>query len=222
MRRFYSSIAMVGIGFALLFIGLRLVGHFTRPALLDRFAPEACSPHPCWNGLEPGKTSMKQARESLVRVSETGDDYRFVLCEPHDKACWDVAIEGISPKADSALSEVKLIPPTGKLTLGDLVLLYGAPTSAMICWQTAPSSDDVAANLPRPLMVGYVIFKGHVRVNVYNPLYPVDARFDPAMVVDQITYKTLPDLTIPGWRGFVAVDQLGCGRGGKVTVTQKP
>jgi hypothetical protein len=226
MKRVVIGFGGICTAFILVFTGMRVLGHFTRPALLDRFAPEACTPHPCWNGLAPGRTSVQQAREVLIAASPANaaptSNYHYVVCEPNDKACWDVAIAGISARAADPLAEVKLIPPAGKLTLGDLVLLYGAPTSATICWQTAPSSTDVTKGVPRPLMIGYVIFKGHVRVNVYNPRDLRAARFDPAMMVDQITYKTQPDLTIPAWQGFMPVDKLGCGRGGNVVVSQKP
>jgi hypothetical protein len=66
--------------------------------------------------------------------------------------------------------------------------------------------------VPRPLVVGYVTFKGHVKANVYHAAAPTAQRFAPHMVVDRLYYRTGANLNTPPWMGFSHSRRLGCGR----------
>jgi hypothetical protein len=184
----------------------------SRESALTIFTPLHCTPSPCWHGLHPGATSLAQARSQLdAAAKRTGYD-SYAVCRPNDPACWQVTFFSASNQPTDALSRINVQVPRQAVLFGDLVLLYGPPTSAMLCWIVTPTNGDVHASVQRPVMVGYVMFKGGVRVNLYHPNSPRSRRFDPHMVVDQIYYQPGMMLNTPEWRGFTWVPKLGCGR----------
>jgi hypothetical protein len=150
---------------------------------------------------------------ALDSVGEVVGFDSYHLCHPQESDCWYVSVYGASGARDTAtLSEIRLLVPHGAMRLGDLVLHYGPPTSAMLCWLTTPSNGDVDMRVSRPLIVGYITFSGAVRANVYHPASPRRQRFSPDMLVDRVYFRTGSALNIPVWHGFRTQTTLGCGR----------
>ena len=219
MRRFYLIPFSLFVGMVLVLTGLSVVGAVMQPPALAVFVPQHCTPHPCWYGLQPGKTSIQQARAILdTSAAVVGNDI-FDLCPDGGDTCWNVTVTASSKAPDSPLDKIDLNASHQKLRLGDLMTIYGSPTSGVLCYIITPTNGGVSDSVPRPVMVGNLIFKGHVQVFVYNPVDPLAQRFDPNMIADQINFKSLPDLSVPSWHGFKSEVNLGCGRGSS---TPKP
>ncbi|MBX3081682.1 MAG: hypothetical protein KF716_08600 [Anaerolineae bacterium] len=212
MRRFLTYTLGLFITTVLILTSLNVVGALMQPPALSIFVPQHCSPHPCWYGLQPGKTSIQQARTILDSSAEPVGNDIFQLCPDGNGACWKVTVTASGRDPDSALDNIDLNASKQQLRLGDLIALYGSPISGTLCYIITPTNGGITEDVPRPLMVGNISFKGHVQVFVYNPNDPKAQRFDPNMIVNQINFKSLPDQTAPRWRGFESVSKLYCGR----------
>lgn len=213
MRRFVVIGSSLLVLFVALLLGVRVAGAFTPQYGLADFTPDGCVPHPCWLGLQPGQTPLQTAATTLNGVGKAIGFDAYELCRPTEAGCWYANIYGASGARDTdTLREIRLVAPTGAVRLGDLLLRYGPPTSAMLCWLTTPSNGDVNLRISRPLVVGYVTFSGHVRVNVYHAVSPKRRRFNPHMLVDRLYFRVGPALSVPRWQGFRTHSTLGCGR----------
>lgn len=206
MRRLLRFTSLLVILCALLLTGVRIVGGMNKPPVL--LESTACTTQLCWNGIEPGITLIQEAKTLVLshfQVIENG--YKFCT-EPGQ--CWILSMRSWSAEYDASVGVLQLQPPPGKLTLGDLMLRYGAPISANLCWIAGPTSGNVPTNIPRPSMIAYIAFSGNIRVAAYNPYEPSLRRFDPYMNVVWVNFQPGYTASVPPWRGFALPHNMGC------------
>lgn len=184
-----------------------------RPPALGAFEREQCLPSPCWRGVRPGRTTIRQAEaifnEQFFRVS--GNTDRQVCWS--GEVCWYYVVRPwVSSAPDVSVGEIVVRPAPGDLKLGDAVRLFGSPLTAQLCWIPGSTSGDVDPGVPRPLLVAYLTFKGGIKVVAFNPNDPMLPRYVPEMIVHKIYYQAGYDIFRPPWPGFVSRVRLGCGR----------
>jgi hypothetical protein len=209
MTRLLIGTAVVIAALALIIAAIRLIGGWAvlpAAAILD---PRAC-PQPCWHGIQPGKTTFRQAlaifKANPDRIA-LPDDYltrlsiHFTLdthwCGQVDR--WDEAVSNL----DTPLQFIVLKPPANTMRLGDAVILFGEPLASVLCPTGMANLSGKVSRLYR----GRVFFQGNIEVSFFSD----ESRFDPQMPVEMITYyypagEPPYRFDTPPWRGFARVD----------------
>src|SRR5437870_2552846 len=94
-------VVIVVIIFVVTLVGVRLVGALSQPNALDVIRAAQCTPMPCWQGIQPGKTTMDEAKAILTAntaftvldVSRPGDLCWYSADGPFWRNCahpgWD-------------------------------------------------------------------------------------------------------------------------------------
>jgi hypothetical protein len=177
-------------------------------AILD---VESC-PQPCWNGIQPGKTSLIDAKVSLARrpnVTFPPPPTRstpFLEFSVQPEPLWlGRAYRWSSTPLTGPLNYVELKPPPGVLLLGEAIQLFGEPVAATLCLDF----DRINPTLQPPFMDAHLHFRNNIEVKAYHPLALRAQRYDPQMVVWLVRYN-YPGLEppyrfdTPRWGGFGA------------------
>jgi|SRR5450432_2613397 len=180
---------------------------------VQNFLAEQCDPRPCWRDIEPGKTDLAQAQTLLKTVPGNSDNYQ--LCwGSAASSCWhmDLVSSGVEEPQDP-VDKMIFQPAPGSFHLVDAVVKFGDPISAMLCYITTPSNGDIGPEIPRPLMIGYISFKGGIKAVVYNPSDLTARRMDMNMSVYRLYIQNGYDINVPAWHGFTYQPKLGCNMG---------
>lgn len=85
MRRLLIAITLI-VGVIGLFVSTaRAIGRTYPPSLLETvWQTYRCAPQPCWHDLQPGVTTLKQAKvildqdQKVIKVTESGSDFGAV------------------------------------------------------------------------------------------------------------------------------------------------
>src|SRR4051812_24334043 len=211
----FASTAIIVSVFMLIF-GARVWGSAVEPApsLIEKFSAEQCDPKPCWHGIQPGKTTLTQAEALLSTLpGSSKDNFRFCW-DDTAAGCWQLNVTTWSVlDPHSPVGMLTFQPPADSFHLVDAVKLYGDPINSMLCWITAPTNGDIGPEIPRPLMIAYVAFKGGVKVVAYNPHDLASRRMDMEMSIYRMYLQPSYDIYTPRWNGFSQQKRLGCNMG---------
>ncbi|MEP7285357.1 MAG: hypothetical protein ABI947_06285 [Chloroflexota bacterium] len=181
---------------------------------VQKFLAEQCDPHPCWRDIRPGTTSLAQAEQILHTLPVAQPDTYRVCWEKDPASCWNLTITTSTFQApDDPIGRMTFQPPLGTFRLGDAVSKFGDPISSIMCYINTPTNGDIGPEIQRPLMIGYVSFKGGVKVVAYNPDDPLSRRMDLNMSVYWLYLQPSYDIYAPPWYGFAVQKKLGCNGG---------
>jgi hypothetical protein len=212
MMRLLNYLSITVLILAMLVLGSRVIGT-QRPSAVEQFASQKCSPRPCWRDIHPGETSMDQARTILKADAISGIPDQYQVCY-ESNGCWSLILHSFSADPQSPVGELAFQPSPGAFLLGDAINLYGDPISSQLCYLAAPTNGDLGPEIQRPLMVGYLTFRGNIHAVVYAPKDTLQQRFDPAMDIYRLYYRAGNyDIFSPPWRGFSRPKKLGCNMG---------
>lgn len=205
--RLLGFLSVVIIALSALLVGARALGTQGTTAIAE-FATETCSPQPCWHSIRPGVTSLADTRNILQAdaISGTTDEYKHCY---QLQGCWSISITSYSADPADPIGQMAFVPAPGSFLLGDAVRVYGDPLTSQVCLILSPSAGDVGPEVPRPLMVSYITFRGNIKAIAYNSKALTDQRFDPAMDIYRMYYQIGSDIYTPRWRGFLH-PALGC------------
>jgi hypothetical protein len=165
--------------------------------------PGDCA-QPCWQGIQPGKTTLKQAQAILTAadMAVTQSNYidatgrtTYQLCwqraqKPYWKGCVSTSN---NPYPDGVVQDIDFLYP--EITLGEAVQVFGDPLGTRLYWRT-------------DTMDGIVYFRGNVQADIgliYVAMTDRLRAFDPHMQIVRLSYIR-PDQA-PGckpypWHGF--------------------
>lgn len=182
--------------------------------LMSKFSAEQCDPKPCWHGIQPGKTALAQA-EALLKTMPGSSPDNFQFCwDGTANGCWHLNMMTWNAQDPQApIGMMTFQPPPDSFHLVDAVKLFGDPINSMLCWITTPSSGDMGPEIPRPLMIAYVAFKGGIKVVAYNPHDLASRRMDMSMSIYRMYLQPSYDIYTPRWNGFSQQKRLGCNMG---------
>lgn len=205
--RLLGYLSVVIIALSVLLAGSLVVG-LQGKSSVEQFASEQCNPEPCWRGIRPGVTSLADTRTILQpdAVSGTTDEYKHCY---QREGCWSISISSYSADPADPVGQLAFVPAPGSFLLGDAVRVYGDPLTSQVCLLLSPSAGDVGPEVPRPMMVAYLTFRGNIKAIAYAPKALMEQRFDPAMNIYRMYYQVGYDIYTPRWRGFLH-PQLGC------------
>jgi hypothetical protein len=126
--------------------------------------------------------------------------------------CWSLSVTSYSANSQDPVGQLAFQPSPGAFVLGDAIRMYGSPISSQLCYLSTPTNGDLGPEIQRPVMVGYLTFRGNIKVITYAPKAPLQQRFDPAMNIYHLYYQVGYDIFSPRWRGF-SQQKLGCAMG---------
>jgi hypothetical protein len=216
MRHLLFVTITLTVTVVLLIFGVRVWGSTidTSPPAIAKFSAEQCDPDPCWHGIQPGKTGLAQA-EAILEAMPGSTAEKFQFCwDGTNTGCWRLDTTSWSAQNPQApLGMMTFQPPPDAFHLVDAVKLFGDPISSMMCWITTPTNGDIGTEIPRPLMVSYISFKGGIKVVAYNPHDPASRRMDMAMSIYRMYLQPGYDIYTPRWKGFSEQQRLGCNMG---------
>jgi hypothetical protein len=214
VTRLLVGTAVAVAALALIMVAIRLVGGWSAPSAAVAILDLGTCPQPCWFGIQPGKTTFRQAlaifeanHAQIVLPSSYiyANTIRFTL-----DTGWSGWIKtstdegGTLLNLDMSIQYLVLQPPANSLRLGDAVTLFGEPLVSTLCPSTRinPSSGKFY-----PLYEGSLFFQGNIGVATISD----ESRFDPQMPVEKIAYIYPADeppyrFDTPPWRGFARVD----------------
>jgi hypothetical protein len=215
MKRLIIMTGTIALVLMLLTIGARIVGSQSVTSPLARFQADQCSPQPCWHGIRPGQTTLKDAQAIMRNDPNINfDPMTEQWCwRGGDGGCWDVTLRSWSSYSDKLLNVIAVHPSENTLSLGDTVTLFGEPLTSNLCWIAGIRDGDIPDTIARPLAAAYLTFKGNLKVVAYNPQHPAVRQLDPNMIVLTIYYQAGYDIYTPRWQGFTSPARWGCNRG---------
>lgn len=220
MNRLAKAILIVVGGliltFTLLFGAARIITIDTGVSdqvMLAQFDALRCEPLPCFNNMQPGSVIGEDRRAMNGRVTFAVEQNR--ICPPgspdSDSACWHYLVMPFGRNGIATITEIRVQPSFGGMRLGDLILRYGRPLRAYLCYINTYFSGDLDSEVMRPVMVGYFAFEGGVTAVAYAPDHPLRRRITTDMLIDHISFTRRPDVPMI-WSGFTYQHRLGCGR----------
>lgn len=166
----------------------------------------------CWNHICPGRTSFDEA-DALIRAQPDRVSHIDFHKYPGSSTslCWsDVQLLGATVCAEQSEPDVDIIDNVqiGPLwddfpvSLGDVISLFGAPSSTNLCVRRWPDLQNSQA-----VSVEITYSAGHVTVDAYNS-HLLAWKIDPAQTVHyiEISHSHAPLLyggVTWDWRGFI-------------------
>jgi hypothetical protein len=186
-----------------LLLGARIVGGTVKPPAAALLDSGVCT-QPCWNGIQPGLTTLQQARDILMadhQIQVEALDAHHLCWQSRANQAWrGCADEGWITGGQVRYLELTFGP--GALRLGDAILLFGQPVNPALCW----TGDRLAA---------YILFRQNVVIKASAPItgtWPFDQKMD----VDAVQYYSPEALSYDpdswDWKGFKThIVQRWCG-----------
>ncbi len=181
MSRLVVLACALTVVLALPVVGVRLIGTVPdAPIGVSLLNSGACL-EPCWHGIRPGETSLREVADILRSDYVTRGDFTYELCW----ALWaDMPGQGCvrksNPEPGGPIDQIELDLPDDALPLGYVIAKFGEPLSARLC----VSPNKVGTSL----VTAYLYFRGNVEVMAHDPLYPDRLRLDANMSVTQVRY----------------------------------
>jgi hypothetical protein len=219
MYRLLTAIAMTTATLMLLQVAVRWIGTLSSPPIALAMLDTGPCAQPCWQGIQPGKTTLDKVAELLREQSASTKHsiqslYSNELCwdtpsVPSWRGCvrrqWEV-------NPGTPIKSIELEPPPDTLRLGDAINVLGEPVASRLCQVSRGRLPAV----PGDGIIAHVYFRGNVFVTAYSPGQPNEARLTPDMLVRWLFYyaaaEPLYDDGVPRWRGFNApLDARFCG-----------
>ncbi len=213
MIRPLAYTAALALTLITLLVTTRVVGGTIRPPAIAMFQAQQCGPEPCWHGIQPGVTTIEQAKAILsadrALVADLGfyfDNCWYFVPFPSWKICLG-PLHGFSSDVITYVY-VRFESAPEAPRLGDMLPLFGEPVASKLCWYRF----GVGVNNSRSFVGADVYFENGVYTGAYDPQQPNSTRPDPNMALFLVTYAhrdRRPDL--PFWRGFIQEsDEQGC------------
>jgi hypothetical protein len=190
--------------FALLGFGARGIGATNTLPLATILDAGNCS-QPCWHGIQPGRTTLAEARALLrndpVWGNATYDSNGRLTWEMADTPGWRGSATGSRYAETRTIQSIDLIPPRGAVRLGDIVTLMDSPRRLRFCDRS--SSDHI-----------HLFFEDNMEVIAVRPEGgPID-QIAPDLVIRSIRYYSSDASGIYNafdWQGFVSKTVMeGC------------
>jgi hypothetical protein len=207
MRRLSLRIAVILATFSALLLAVRLVASGSPSLAVNMLQAQQCDPKPCWQGVRPGVMTQPQAANVLKAQGALPD--KFTPGDSH--YCWSsmtipfwrscARLQGSRP--DSIIEWINVEFLANPPSLGDAVLMFGAPIKLSLCDITNSRRSD----LPRRFQAGFVEFQNNIVALVYVPDTQSERRLDPNMAIFRMEYRPSEE-QFPQrspWRGFVFV-----------------
>jgi hypothetical protein len=203
------SVIVVAV-FAGLLTAVRMVGAINQPTAFDVIRAGRCTPMPCWQGIQPGKTRMEEAKTILAAdkavtivssPSYSGDICWYTAYGPFWRSC---ARQAWDPKDGDVVESINIEVPRDALRLGDMILLFGPPGETSTCSIANPAALTGQTNGPRRLIAVFASFEDYIGIMAVNTGTSQVRRLDPNMVVLRLTLHSTGwvPLTDARWRGF--------------------
>jgi len=165
----------------------------------------------CWHYICPGRTSFGEA-DALIRAQPNRVNHIYFHKYPGSSTslCWsDAFLLGATvcaeqPQPGTDIIDYVQIGPLGDdfpVSLGDLISVFGAPSSANLCVRGEPDLQNSQATSVE------VTYKAmHVMLEAYNSHLPA-WKIDPTQTIHYVEFynSTIPlyDGVTWDWRGFV-------------------
>ncbi len=171
------------------------------PSMTSPLTPEPCS-WPCWHEITPGKTTLVEAWYLLLY------DDRIEAERYDDRVMWrwiDSPNRQGAVKGDNGIVSAILVPLQERLTLGEVVEVYGSPEKFEAQFILGPHGPGYwAVDLYYPQR-GFVVFSSAPswREGDLSPDIEVDdvLLFEPTAAEEY--FKGLPDSSnLQDWTGF--------------------
>jgi hypothetical protein len=198
------------LSLVLLLVTARAVGGAIRTSNFALFQGHQCSPEPCWHGIQPGITTIAQARAILAADHDLAanlatyyDNCWYVVSIPS----WKICIGPLLGEHGDVIDYVYLRFESAQEAphLGDVLTLFGEPVGSKLCWYRFGVGNN------RSFIGADVYFENGLYVGAYNAHEPDSFRLDPNRTVFLVSYARRYRPRIPGWRGFVEQrNQQGC------------
>lgn len=158
---------------------------------------EPCGP-PCWQNMTPGVTTMEEARAAAEALGAT-----IYEIETETQAAFAFAFsdEGlccfILPDEDGNLVDLIALLFSGKLTVGDIIAVYGDPS-----YVDGEALDDVGAALR--------LFYPQHNLTLYAVIDSADSRLKETTPIYQTMYAsedlmadTIESTPLDNWKGYI-------------------
>ncbi len=217
MTRLLVGTAVMVAALALIMAAIRLIGGWAAPPAATAILDNGACPQPCWFGIQPGKTTFRQAQAILeANHFQThltlGSELNVTLDTGWVGMIWRRSHGGETLSIlDTPIQYILLYPPVwppDNIRLGEAVILFGEPLASALCPLVSGRVSSFSG------FSGTVFFQDNIEVGVVS----YESRFDPQMRVWSITYHYPAEeppyrFDMPPWRGFAGVDDQGfCSR----------
>lgn len=216
MKRIILLISLVTAATSVLIVGVKAVGSSTVPTPLALFVSDPCRARLCWNGIHIGETTVAEATAILNRAARRINSIGgYRMCPSDGAACWDISIEVYGRAQTDPVRHLALTLPGNAIILGDLLQLYGTPTTAQMCPILGNDNGNLPSVMSRPMVAAYFTFRGGIRVVAFNTQQPMSRHYEPTMAVYKIYFESTPDIFVASrqWAGFAHSRRDGCNRG---------
>jgi len=197
MKHIVILISGLIAAFIILMVGVRLVGARTVPSAMAVLDAGHCA-SPCWYGVQPGKTTLEQARDWF----KSGDTWQAVAQDwPHAyrwalKAAdgWQMVVTRDYKASASIIADIEVDPPDGALHVGDILRKYGDPLGMRVC--------------ARPRSHVHLYFTDHIEIIAVAPEHGTIEHLDPQLDVEYIFFHdpssaSTTYLSAERWQGFM-------------------
>ncbi len=182
MTRLLVFTCVLTMALALPVVGVRLIGAIPEPPIGVSLLESGSCAQPCWHGIRPGETSLREVADIL-----RGDGYTIREDFPYE-LCWDLwadlpghgCVRKSNPEPGGPMDQVELDLPDDALPLGYMITKLGEPLSARLC----VSQNKAGATV----VTAYLYFPGNVEVMAHDPVYPDRLRLDATMSVTQVIF----------------------------------
>lgn len=200
----YVLILAVGLItiFSLAVAGARAIGTQDKPSVVAILDSGDC-PQPCWQGIQPGKTTLREARTLVASGSMWGaasyDSNGRLTWEMASPGGWRSIATGSRYSSRSTIQTIELIPPRGAVKLGDIVTNFDNPLRMRYCDRNR-TPDHI-----------HLFFDGSVEVIAINTEGNAIDRLDPDLLIRSIRYHspgTANSYNAVDWEGFVSKENV--------------
>ncbi len=116
-----------------------------RPGIAQRILLDQSCPQPCWRAIQPGQTTIGQARTLLIAgaplIQHVNSSPNSDIPGPEPHVCWSINVipnwQGCAARdiiADGPVNRIEIrIPIQANFTLGEAILMFGRPKAAVVC-----------------------------------------------------------------------------------------
>jgi hypothetical protein len=143
-----------------------------QPQAVMMFATGGCT-QPCWHGIRPGTTTVKEAIDLIEADSTLKVFYRDdrMICWHGPTGSTQNSSCASNIRSPSQIDQISIEIPKGDLKIGDVIRALGQPV-----WVLSYGCDD-------PMH-----FRGGVSVQFESPWVP-RGRYDSGLIVTRVTYR---------------------------------
>lgn len=196
MRKLLNWTAILTVTFAILLLGVHIVGGLARSKLIAMLDPGNCE-SPCWHGIRPGVTTFEEAVQ-LFHADQSFDT--DLMLDLDTKHCWTT----INPPGWAVCATTSKYDPQGPIQrlwlthaspnphLGDVMVLFGQPIGSRAVRDGNGFYGDGSLDVT-------LMFGGNVTATIRTWKLPLN----PNMEIQRLDlFEIQPYLRLEPWRGF--------------------